>query len=432
MNLRMNEIDETEDENEYDEDELTAVREAALPNSVQMYLSEIGTVPLLKAKQEVELAKKIEAGRLLARYERELAVESKELSDRDVGAHLLDRVRTLAERMRPIIGEPEARVSAMLYLPSFQDSIQMQIDSDLAEAIADFTGTSGKQVTEDLWELSIATRLLTPELVDADPDDERAIGDVSHILRDARREAHEATDQMMRANLRLVVSVAKRYQNRGLPLLDLVQEGNTGLIRGVEKFDYRRGFKFSTYATWWIRQAITRGLADQSRTVRLPVHVVETANKYRKALDGLLADLGREPTIEEIAGRMGIRVSAVEDLQEALHREPVSLQQPIGEDGETELGDVIEEVTASPLEEATAELLRDDIAAALRLLPPREREIITLRYGLTDQKQRTLEEVGKHFNLTRERVRQLEARALQELRQSPQVQSLVEYLSSNA
>ena len=431
MNLRVNGIDEVEDENEYEEDELTPAREAALPNSVQMYLSEIGTVPLLKAPQEVVLAKKIEAGRLLARYERELATDSKQPSYRDVAEYMLERVRTLAERMRPSIGEPDARVSEMLYLPSFQASIQMQIDSDLAEAIADLTGTTGKQVTEDLWELSVATRVLTPELVDADPDDELVIGEVSRVLRDARREAGEATEQMMRANLRLVVSVAKRYQNRGLPFLDLIQEGNTGLIRGVEKFDYRRGFKFSTYATWWIRQAITRALADQSRTVRLPVHVVESANKYRKALDGLVSDLGRDPTNEEIAASMGVRVSAVEDLQEALRREPISLQQPIGEEGDTELGDVIEEVTASPLEEATAELLRDDLATALHLLPPREREIITLRYGLADQKQRTLEEVGRHFNLTRERVRQLEARALQELRQSPQVQSLVEYLSSD-
>jgi RNA polymerase primary sigma factor len=415
---------EIEDETE---EELTAADEAELPGSVQLYLREIGTVRLLNAREEVELAKEIECGHLLCRYQREINANSDKLSYESVARHLLERTRKLLDRIKPMVEESDS-YSAMLFSPRLQRSIEMQIDQDLAEAIADVVGTSGKQISEDLWELSVASRILTLEVLDAGPKDAANVKQLAENLRVVEIQAGEARERMMRANLRLVVSVAKRYQNRGLPLLDLIQEGNTGLIRGVEKFDWRRGFKFSTYATWWIRQAITRALADQSRTVRLPVHVVETASKYRKALDALLTELGREPTIAEIAARMETTPEAVEQLQEALTRQPVSLQRPIGEEGESELEDVIEQVSASPLEEATAELLRDDLSAALKVLPPREREIINLRYGLQDHRTRTLEEVGAHFNLTRERVRQLEARAMAQLRESPEIRSLIEYL----
>ncbi len=425
-----NRRDNTAEMEELDEEE-TAPREkeAELPGPVQMYLQEIGAVRLLTAKEEVELAKLIENGRLLARHQRELTAAGVQLSYEAQARYLLERLMMLTDRIRPVVetekGEPYSEV---LFSASLQRSIESQIDTELADAIADVVGTSGQQVIEDLWELSVGSRMVTGEQLDAGPADEANVAGLVKNLRDFEHRAGEAKDRMMRANLRLVVAIAKRYQNRGLPLLDLIQEGNTGLIRGVEKFDYRRGFKFSTYATWWIRQAVTRSLADQSRTVRLPVHVVETASKYRKALDSLLVEHGREPTLAEIAERLGMTADQVGQLQEALTRQPISLEQPLGSEGDGRLEDVIEQVMISPIEEATAELLKDDLSTALRVLPPREREIITLRYGLVDRQQRTLEEVGRHFNLTRERVRQIEARALAQLRESPEMRSLLEYL----
>jgi RNA polymerase primary sigma factor len=268
------------------------------------------------------------------------------------------------------------------------------------------------------------------EQLDREPSDAEWAECVEMPLHDFRRRLHvgrRAKDKMVQSNLRLVVSIAKKYMNRGLSFQDLIQEGSLGLIRAAEKFDHEKGYKFSTYATWWIRQAITRAIADQSRTIRLPVHLYETISRIKKTTKLLSQELGRKPTEEEIATRMEMTIEKLRFIAKSAQL-PISLETPIGKEEDSRLGDFIESDGETPEDQVSKSLLREDLEGVLGTLSPRERDVLRLRYGLDDGRMKTLEEIGQIFNVTRERIRQIEAKALRKLRHPNRNSVLKEYI----
>ena len=380
--------DDEEEAVEENPADLKAAMDELLDDPVKNYLKQIGQIPLLSAEQEVDLSKRIHAGA--------------------EAAHILQ-----ADRQK--YGAPE-------YIKKNSARFSFEEDENSRSYTEDIDEEGSEKPSVDAEEKAAEEEAM--EAVENGPLTEER----RQELLKTRRDGLNARRSLSEANLRLVVSIAKKHVGHNLAFLDLIQEGNIGLIKAAEKFDCDRGFRFSTYATWWIRQAITRAIADQARTIRIPVHMVETINKVKKVSSQLLHEYGHDPSAEEIAERLEMPVDKVREIMRVA-QEPVSLETPIGEEEDSHLGDFIPDDDAPvPAEAASQTLLKEQLADVLKTLTPREEKVLRLRFGLEDGRPRTLEEVGKEFNVTRERIRQIEAKALRKLRHPSRSKKLRDFL----
>jgi RNA polymerase primary sigma factor len=438
------------DEDEEDERDDEARGEEGVDDPVRMYLREIGRVFLLSGEDEKRLARQMEDGRHIQQIEQAWVEERGGApTGCEVLFRLLDQLHEERRTVNAITKHFHVKkqpLSALITNETFRATIDGDFDHDLIEHLATTLKCSHEAAEQSVARLSVVTHLLTPEMVKAVADVAggekhvcpppwdriRKLSDRNTVLQrhfeELKQIGYRAEKQLTEANLRLVVSVAKKYIGRGMSLLDLIQEGNIGLIRAVEKFDYRKGYKFSTYATWWIRQAITRAIADQARTIRIPVHMVETINKLVRVSRRLVQEYGREPTSEEIGEGMEIAPEKVREIMK-VSQEPVSLETPIGEEDDSHLGDFLpDDAALAPADAASHQLLKEQVLDVLNSLTLRERKVLALRFGLEDGRSRTLEEVGREFEVTRERIRQIEAKALRKLRHPSRSKKLKDYL----